>query len=67
MRSYILTGKRNATEKLSCIACGLQTRALTRILSQASVLFYRFCLPGMLTDIHVYVLIAVTIFSFLVI
>ena len=42
---------------------------MTRILSQASGLFWsvKFVLPDVLIDIHVYILTAGTIFSFLVI
>ena len=65
---YILTGKRNATVKLSCTACGSQTRAAQAYHDQnlessfGVTLISQFCLPGMLANKQVYILTAVTIF-----
>ena len=52
---------------LSCIAFGSQTRAAQAYHDQNHgsslwvILICRFCLPGMLANIHVYILTAVTI------
>ena len=46
---------------LSCIACGSQTRASQAYRDQnhesslGVILICRFCLPGMLANIHVYI------------
>ena len=40
----------------------LHKLTMPRILSQASELFCRFCLPGMLVNLHVYILTAVIMF-----
>ena len=53
---------------LSCIACGSQTRASQAYRDQnlesslGVILICRFCLPGMLANIHVYILTVVTFF-----
>ena len=64
-------GQNNATVIFfSCIACGSQTRAAQAYHDQnlesilGVILNCRFCLSGMLANIHVYILTAVTI-SFL--
>ena len=51
--------KKRYDEILSCIACELHKLTMTRILSQASVYFN---LSSLNTNIHVYILTAVTIF-----
>ena len=66
----ILVGQKKRYSKMfSCIACGTQTRAAQANHDQSPVLFLicRLYLPGMLANIHVYILTAVTIFCFLVI
>ena len=69
---YILTDKRNTTVNVCHVLRlahkhELHKLTMTRILSQASRLFCRFCLPGMFANKHVYITKVVTIFFFLVI
>ena len=63
---YILAGKGNVTVKfLSCTACDSQTRAAQAYHDQnlesslGFILICRVCLPGMLANIHVYILTVV--------
>ena len=70
LKLSILTGKRNATVKfyqVSHVAHKHEPHKLTmtRILSQAWGYFNLFCFPGMLANIHAYILTAVTIFFLL--
>ena len=64
----ILTDKRNATVKKYCHLLHvankheLQKLTITRVKSRV-ILICRFCLPVMLTNIHVYILTAFTILS----
>ena len=63
--------KKRYSKILSCIACGSQTRAAQAYHDQnlesslGVILICLFCLPGMLANIHVYILTAVTIFFLL--
>ena len=53
--------KKRYDKILSCIACELHKLTMTRILSQASVYFN---LSILNTNIHVYILTAVTFFPY---
>ena len=71
MAIYTEGQKKQYSKILSCIACGSQTQAAQAYHDQnlesslGVILICWFCLPGILADIHVYILLLSLFFSFL--